>query len=124
MSKQNVLIIDDEIDVIEVSKDILIDNGYNVFYALNGKDGLKILMDKDIKIVLLDIMLPGMDGWEVIEIMRLNNKTKNIPVIMFTAKKDFKDKILGIQQGAIDYITKPFLPEELVSRIKRVLDFN
>ncbi|MCD6578629.1 response regulator [bacterium] len=122
MSKQNILIIDDEIDVIEVSKDILLDNGYNVFYSLNGKDGLKILMDKDIDIVLLDIMLPGMDGWEVIEIMRLNNKTKKIPVIMFTAKKDFKDKILGIQQGAIDYITKPFLPEELVGRIKRVLD--
>ena len=122
MSKQNILIIDDEIDVIEISKDILIDNNYNVFYALNGKDGLKILMDKNIDIVLLDIMLPGMDGWEVIEIMRLNNKTKNIPVIMFTAKKDFKDKILGIQQGAIDYITKPFLPEELVSRVKRVLE--
>ncbi len=122
MSKKNVLIIDDEIDVVEVSKDILIDNNYNVYYALNGKDGLKILMDKDIDIVLLDIMLPGMDGWEVIELMRLNNKTKNIPVIMFTAKKDFKDKILGIQQGAIDYITKPFLPEELVGRIKRVLD--
>ena len=122
MSKQNVLIIDDEIDVIEISKDILLDNGYNVYYSLNGKDGLKILMDKDVDIVLLDIMLPGMDGWEVIEIMRLNNKTKNIPVIMFTAKKDFRDKILGIQQGAIDYITKPFLPEELVGRIKRVLE--
>lgn len=119
--KKKILIIDDEIDVVEMCKDALIDSGYEVLYALNGKDGVKLAMESSPHLVLLDIMLPGMDGWEVIEVLRLNGKTQDIPVVMFTAKKDFKDKILGIQQGAIDYITKPFLPEELISRIKRII---
>ena len=124
MAKKRILIIDDEIDVVELCKDILEPEGYEVEYSLSGKDGIKKSLEADFDLILLDIMLPEMDGWEVIEILRLNDRTKELPVAMFTAKTEFKNKVLGIQQGAIDYITKPFVPEEMLYRVKRILKDN
>lgn len=119
--KKRILIVDDEQDVVDLCKDILEMEGYDVDFALNGKDGIKKSLSSNFDLILLDIMLPEMDGWEVIEVLRLNEKTKNIPVAMFTAKTEFKNKVLGIQQGAIDYITKPFVPEEIIYRVNRIL---
>ena len=117
-----ILIVDDEEDIVSLCKDILEMEGYEVDFALNGKDGIKKSLTKHFDLILLDIMLPEMDGWEVIEVLRLNEKTKDIPVAMLTAKTEFKNKVLGIQQGAIDYITKPFIPEEIIYRVKRILE--
>mgnify|MGYP001186320546 CR=1 FL=1 len=120
--KKKILIIDDEKDVVDLCKDILEGEGFEVDYALTGKEGIKKTLQHDYELILLDIMLPEMDGWEIIEVLRLNEKTKMIPIAMFTAKTEFKNKILGIQQGAIDYITKPFSPEEIIYRVKRILN--
>jgi two-component system alkaline phosphatase synthesis response regulator PhoP len=121
MANEKVLIVDDELHIVELLKYNLETNGYKVIYALNGKDGLDMVFDKKPDLVLLDIMLPEIDGFDVCKKMKKDKDTENIPVIMLTAKGEEFDKILGLELGADDYITKPFSVRELLARIKAVL---
>lgn len=113
MSK--ILIIEDEIEIADLEKDYLELSGFDVAIANDGNKGLAMALTEDYDLIILDLMLPGTDGFEVCKTVR---EKKNIPIIMVSAKKDDIDKIRGLGLGADDYMTKPFSPSELVARVK------
>ena len=113
MSK--ILIIEDELAIAELEKDYLELSGFDVEVAADGKVGLKKALTEDYDLIILDLMLPGIDGFEICREVRVE---KNTPIIMVSAKKDDIDKIRGLGLGADDYMTKPFSPSELVARVK------
>ena len=113
MSK--ILIIEDEEAIAELEKDYLELSDFEVEIQTDGKKGLEAALEKDYDLVLLDLMLPGVDGFTICRKIR---ETKDLPVLMVSAKKDDSDKIRGLGLGADDYITKPFSPSELVARVK------
>lgn len=113
--KEKLLIIEDEIEIAELEKDYLELSEFSVDIERNGTEGLKRAMEEDYRLVILDLMLPGTDGFEICRQLR---ETKDIPIIMVSAKKDDIDKIRGLGLGADDYMTKPFSPSELVARVK------
>lgn len=114
----NILICDDETDIRSALRIYLSGDGYNIFEAENGREALEIIDKEDIQLVLMDIMMPVMDGIHALAKLR---ETHNIPVIMLTAKSQDTDKIVGLNAGADDYITKPFNPVELTARVKSQL---
>lgn len=111
----NILICDDERDIVSALKIYLSGEGYNLFEAYNGAEALEILRSNKIHLVLLDIMMPGVDGLATLSEMR---SFTNVPVIFLTAKSEDVDKIVGLNLGADDYVTKPFNPIELMARVK------
>lgn len=119
--RTKVLIVDDEIDTLTPLKRALEVEGYAVIEAMDGVEALEKVKSENPDLVLLDLMLPKMDGNEVCQKLRKNPMTEGIPIIMLTAKGDMKDKIEGIETGADDYVTKPFNLSELKARIKTVL---
>lgn len=121
MSKEKIVIVEDEKNIVELLKYNLEKEGYQVLYALQGDEGLDLILKEAPDFIVLDLMLPGMDGIEVCKSVRQNSKVKNTPVLMLTAKSEELDKILGLELGADDYMTKPFSPRELVARIKAIL---
>lgn len=118
MSQINILVVDDEKEIADLVEIYLVSDGYKVFKADNAKTGLDILDKEDIHMVLLDIMMPGMDGLEMCKKIR---ETNNIPIIMLSARSTDLDKILGLGTGADDYVVKPFNPLELTARVKSQL---
>lgn len=114
----NILICDDEKDIVSALKIYIEAEGYRTFTAYTGKQALEVLRGQEIHLVLLDIMMPEMDGISVMVRLR---EMSNIPVILLTAKSEDEDKILGLNVGADDYVTKPFSPLELLARIRSVL---
>lgn len=111
---KKILIIEDDSNICELEKDYLEANGFEVSTAANGKEGLEKALEFNFNLILLDIMLPGMDGMEVCK--RIRDK-KDIPILLVSAKKEDLDKITGLGYGADDYIVKPFSPKELVARV-------
>ena len=111
----NILIIDDEVEIVELIELYLINEGYKVFKAYNGSDGIKLINQEIIHLVILDIMMPDIDGFQVCMKIR---KDYNIPIIMLSAKSQDMDKIQGLSIGADDYMVKPFNPMELIARVK------
>jgi len=121
MPRENMLVVDDEEDILELLRYNLAKNGFNVITATSGEDALKITKTKTFEIILLDLMLPGIDGLDVCKELKKNQSTSSIPIIMLTAKGEEADIVAGLELGADDYVTKPFSPRVLVSRIKAVL---
>ncbi|MGL5149252.1 MAG: winged helix-turn-helix domain-containing protein [Clostridium sp.] len=121
MNSEKVLIVDDEEHIVELLKFNIENVGYEVITANNGIDAVKIAKEEKPGLILLDVMLPGMDGLDVCKEIRRNSETRNSLVIMLTAKGEEVDKILGLELGADDYITKPFSIRELLARVKAVL---
>lgn len=114
----NILICDDSKDIVNALKIYLAPEGYKLFEAYNGVDAVKIARENDIHLVLLDIMMPGMDGITATAKIR---EFSNAPIILLTAKSETEDKVLGLNVGADDYITKPFAPVEVLARVKSQL---
>lgn len=121
MAKGRILIIDDEKDLIELAAYNLEQEGFQVTGATDGESGLNIALKEPPDLVLVDLMLPGIDGLEVCRALRSNSRTASIPVIMLTAKAAESDRVVGLELGADDYVTKPFSPRELAARVKAVL---
>ncbi|SNX52776.1 response regulator transcription factor [Thermoanaerobacterium sp. RBIITD] len=118
---QTILVIEDEAHILELLRYNLEAQGYNVILTDNGKDGIEKCVENTPDLVLLDLMLPDIDGLDVCKNIKRNEQLKNIPIIMLTAKSEEFDKVLGLELGADDYITKPFSIRELLARIKVVL---
>ena len=121
MSKGTMLVIDDEKDLIELVRYNLEKEGFDVIAANDGRTGLDIALRHKPDLVVLDLMMPGMDGLEVCRRLRADARTSRLPVIMLTAKASETDKIVGLEMGADDYVPKPFSPRELVARVKALL---
>ncbi len=121
MQLGHILIIEDEEHIVELIKFNLENNGYKVSFALDGQRGLDLIESEQPDLVLLDLMLPKVDGIDICNRVKNNKNLKDIPIIMLTAKSGETDKIIGLEIGADDYITKPFSVRELLARIKVVL---
>lgn len=121
MTRQNILVVDDEEDILELVKYNLGREGYHVSCAATGEEALKCARNKLPDLVVLDLMLPGVDGLEVCRELKGDPKTSHIPVVMLTAKGEEADVVTGLELGADDYLTKPFSPRVLLARIKTVL---
>lgn len=121
MEKKTILAVDDEIHILELLKYNLETNGYYVITAETGEEALELLVKEKVDAVLLDLMLPKIDGLEVLRRIRTTKEINKIPVILLTAKSDEFDKVLGLETGADDYIAKPFSIRELQARVKAVL---
>ncbi len=114
----NILICDDESDIVNALKIYLAPEGYRLFEAFNGKQALEIVRENDIHLILLDVMMPVMDGITATSRIR---ELSNAPIILLTAKSETEDKVLGLNVGADDYITKPFVPVEVLARVRSQL---
>jgi len=121
MSKDTILLIEDEENIIELVKYNLEKEGYGVLSALKGEEGLELARKKKPDLLILDLMLPEIDGFEICKILKQNSQTAYLPIIILTAKGEEADKIVGLELGADDYVTKPFSPRELVARVKAIL---
>lgn len=121
MPEEKILVVDDEEHIRELIKFNLENNGYRTVCADNGLEALKVAALENPQLVLLDVMLPGMDGYDVCKEIRKNNNISSTPIIMITAKGEEFDRVLGLELGADDYITKPFSIRELMARVKAVL---
>lgn len=121
MAKEKILIVEDEPDIVRMLEYNLKKEGYRIISASDGIEALRRLEGENPDIILLDLMLPEMDGLEVCRRLKQNPDTTRIPVIMLTAKSRESDKIVGLELGADDYITKPFSVGELIARVKAVL---
>ena len=119
--KPKILVVDDEPDAVELIEFNLKANGYDVATAADGEEALEKARALLPNLIILDIMLPEVDGMEVCKILRRDQRTSGIPIIMLTAKAAEIDRVLGFELGADDYVTKPFSPRELVLRVKRLL---
>ena len=118
MIKNNILVVDDDKEIVDAIDIYLRNEGVNVIKAYDGLEALEALMENDIHLILMDIMMPNMDGLRTTMKIR---QEKNIPIILISAKSEDTDKILGLNMGADDYITKPFNPLELIARVKSQL---
>lgn len=118
---KNILVIDDEADIVELISYNLKKEGFSVDYAYDGEAALKKIKGNKYDLIILDLMLPGIQGLDLCKIIRGIPETSNLPIIMLTAKGEELDKVLGLEMGADDYITKPFSTRELVARTKAIL---
>jgi len=121
VAKESILIIEDEKNIIELVKYTLEQAGYLVRTASRGDTGLELARKHRPSLLILDLMLPEIDGLEICKILKQNSKTAGTAVIMLTAKSEEADKIVGLELGADDYLTKPFSPRELIARVRAVL---
>lgn len=121
MSKAKILVVEDDEDILELVKYNLLKERYTVTCVTSGEEALKVARTKMPDLVLLDIMLPGMDGMEVCKALKNDPKTGHIPIVMLTARGEEADIVTGLELGADDYVTKPFSPKVLVARVKTVL---
>jgi len=121
MAKATILIIEDDRDILEMVEYNLLEDGYEVISALDGRQGFDTAVKKVPDLIILDIMLPVRDGFEVCRMLKADSRTAGIPIIILSAKSQEIDKVTGLELGADDYVTKPFSPRELIARIRAIL---
>ncbi|MBS3102471.1 response regulator [Candidatus Woesearchaeota archaeon] len=119
--KKKILVVEDEPHISKLVKFILEKNGFEVMQAFVGQEGIEMAKREKPGLIVLDVMMPNMDGFEVAKILTAAKETKDIPIIMLSSAAQFKDKMKGIDSGAIDYITKPFDKDELVAKVKEYI---
>lgn len=124
MNKLNVLVADDDELLAELVTLKLEQEGYDVDYAQDGEIALKKVAEKKPDAIILDGMMPGLDGFDVLRTLKASDDTKDIPIVMLTARGMGKDVVNGLELGAADYLVKPFMPAELVARLEKVLESN
>jgi phosphate regulon transcriptional regulator PhoB len=121
MNTRKILVVDDEPDLVELVSYNLKKESFKVFTSPDGEDALEKVRKGQFDLIILDLMLPGIQGVELCRMLRSNPKTENIPIIMLTARGEVSDRIRGLETGADDYMAKPFSPKELVARVKAIL---
>jgi DNA-binding response OmpR family regulator len=121
MSQKKILVVDDEVDLVETIRFPLEMEGFNVLVSYNGEDALNQARKEKPDLILLDLMLPKLDGYKVCRLLKFDERYKDIPILMLTAKTQEKDKLLGKETGANEYITKPFDIDELMKKVKAYL---
>ncbi len=121
MAGKSILIVEDDEDILELVRYNLAKEGYVVAEVRSGEEAMRFVDSKKPDLVVLDLMLPGLDGLEICKLIKSDEKTRNIPVVMLTAKGEESDIVIGLELGADDYITKPFSPRVLIARVRAVL---
>ena len=118
--KKKILVVDDEEDILHFLELVLREKGYQVATASSGHEALTRAQMEKPDLILLDIMMPQMDGWEVLKLLRVDDETSAIPVAMLSARTEAKDRVQGLQEGAVDYICKPFSLQDLLAKIDAI----
>ena len=121
MNPKKILVVDDEVDLVETVRFPLEIEGYHVLVAYNGEDALSQARKENPDLILLDLMLPKLDGYKVCRLLKFDERYKHIPILMLTAKTQEKDKVIGMETGANEYITKPFDIDSLLKTVKEYL---
>ena len=121
MNPKKILLVDDEVDLVETVRFPLEMEGYHVLVSYNGEDALNQARKENPDLILLDLMLPKLDGYKVCRLLKFDERYKHIPILMLTAKTQEKDKVLGLETGADEYITKPFEMDYLMEKVKAYL---
>lgn len=124
MAREKILVVEDEEDILNLVDYNLRQGGFQVIRAVDGETALDLARQKPPDLIILDLMLPGMDGTEVCKILKHEEATRRIPIIILSAKGEEIDRVLGLELGASDYVTKPFSPREFILRVKAVLQRN
>lgn len=119
--KKKILIVDDDADIVDLLKAILEMKGYEIIEAFDGREAIEKAYERKPDLILLDIMMPVMDGWEVCQRLKACKKTSHLPVAIVTTRDGRSDRKRAVKEGVADYITKPFQPDDFMQRIKRVL---
>jgi DNA-binding response OmpR family regulator len=114
------MVVDDDREIVEMTRMILEGGGYRVIPVFSGEEALSRVSSDPPDLILLDINMPGMDGWELLKLLKVDEETQGIPVAMFSIKFELRDKVLGLKEGAFDYITKPFSYDELLDRVAKI----
>jgi DNA-binding response OmpR family regulator len=122
--RRTILIVDDVPKNIELAANILQAKNYNITFATSGQAALEKVKSIDFDLILLDVMMPGMDGFEVCKLLKVDEKTRDIPIIFVTAKSETENVVKGFELGAVDYVTKPFSAEEMLARVKTHIDIR
>ena len=122
MNPKKILVVDDEVDLVETVRFPLEIEGYNVLVAYNGEEALNQARKENPDLILLDLMLPKLDGYKVCRLLKFDERYKHIPILMLTAKTQEKDKVIGLETGADEYITKPFEMDYLLKKVKEYLN--
>jgi len=122
MGQKKILVVDDEVDLVETLRFSLETEGFDVLVSYNGEDALNQARKESPDLILLDLMLPKLDGYKVCRLLKFDERFKHIPILMLTAKTQQKDKLLGKETGANEYITKPFEIDELMKKVKTYLN--
>jgi len=122
VSGARVLVVDDQEDIREMARLVLHDAGFEVVTAPSGEDALRLARGTSFDLVLLDINMPGLDGWSTLKLLRADGATGDLPVAMFSVKSEVRDKMTSLQDGAVDFIAKPFSVDELVRRVARIVE--
>jgi DNA-binding response OmpR family regulator len=117
-----ILVVDDQRDILDLTAAVLGGEGYEVTAVDSGLEALDLLAAERFDLVLLDINMPEMDGWETLRLIRADELLAGLPVVMFSVKGELRDKVQSMQEGALDYITKPFEVDQLLSRVRRVFE--
>jgi DNA-binding response OmpR family regulator len=120
--RQRILVVDDQQEILELATVVLGGAGYDVVTVSSGGEALTHVGQEPIDLVLLDINMPEMDGWETLRLLRADEELEHLPVVMFSVKGEVSDKVQSLKEGASGYITKPFVVDELVARIREVLE--
>ena len=118
---KKILIVDDEADIIEILQFVLESQGYECITAFDGEEGLKLAREASPDLIILDVMMPKINGYKISRLLKYDNKYKDIPILMITARAQEEDKIIGEETGADEYITKPFKVEYVVEKVKEYL---
>jgi len=119
---RKVMVVDDDSDIVDLTRLVLERGGYRVCTAGSGREALDLVQHERPDLILLDINMPGMDGWQVLKVLKLDETTRDIPVAMFSIRGEVRDKVRGIQDGAFDYVAKPFSYEELLRRVETIFE--
>lgn len=122
MEKGRILVVDDEPGIVDIARANLEGYGYTVLPAFDGHEALSLVRDEKPDLIVLDILMPEMDGWDVLEEIEADPELAGIPVIMLTARASDEDVLRGLESGAVEYMTKPFYPQDLVAAVKINLD--
>src|SRR5262245_22168045 len=119
---ETIMVVDDDNDILDLARLVLEGGGYRVIQACSGADALRTLAGERPDLILLDINMPGMDGWQVLRLLKVDERTSAIPVALFSIKSQVRDRVSGLQGGACDYIAKPFECDELLGRVRGILE--
>jgi DNA-binding response OmpR family regulator len=119
---RRVLVVDDQEDIREMARLVLAGAGYDVVTVPSGREALRLTRTEPFDLVLLDINMPDLDGWATLRLLRADEMQDALPVAMFSVKGEIRDKVASLQDGAIDYVTKPFGVDELIARVARILE--
>jgi DNA-binding response OmpR family regulator len=119
---RTIMVVDDDSDIVDMTRLMLEGGGYRVIPAASGPEALRKLDQARPDLILLDVNMPEMDGWQVLKVLKVDERTTEIPVAMFSIKMEVRDRLHGLQEGAFDYIVKPFSCDELLGRVRRIFD--